>query len=675
MLFTLLSWLYIGTTSFLCGFALFRLVDRYSQPASAETPREGLDLYLLLGLCAITAYAQIFSLFYKVGLLANLILVLVCVVIFVCQYRQIKQYAGYIAGFAKKPYVWLAALFFGLLLLVITSGRAYHYDTAMYHAQTIHWLEEYGIVPGLGNLYSRLALNSSFFCLQALYSLKFLTGQSMHSLNGFIVAVMLIYASVTLWLPNKRVLYRRTESFSVLRLRRRRPRSGNYLVRRRVHPRYTGKRNIIPFSSIATSDFIKGGFFLFFILGGVHYDAASPGTDTSTQFMLLYLAAKWSENIEGTSKNPFRRIPAQLPPYCVKPPQRATSTLRRFSLYDEICTRNAHEKVYGSPLERKTERGLTSSVILGILAVWVLTLKLSGLVLLFFAAYLAVALIMEKKGKMLAVFFLACVVVLAPFLIRNVIVSGYLAYPLYWLDIFNVDWKMPLEAVKYESDEIRAWGRGMTNSADYHAPLSVWLPVWLAQFTRYGRLLLGANIICLALAPGLLLRALIKRESKAMVLLFVSVAGLVFWFVSAPLLRYGYVYMILLPAVVAGHGLALARQKTGIKQGAARLLAHRGWRRALSGLGVGLGLLALGKLCLIGAGAAPRYWPPPLIRQADYDPASARTAEWQGLTIYIPEEGYGWLGYHNFPGAPSAGAMEHLALRTGEIAGGFKYLP
>jgi hypothetical protein len=53
---------------------------------------------------------------------------------------------------------------------------------------------------------------------------------------------------------------------------------------------------------------------------------------------------------QWASINPFRRIPAQLLPYCVKPPQRAASTLRWFSLYGETCTRNVREKVFGSPL-------------------------------------------------------------------------------------------------------------------------------------------------------------------------------------------------------------------------------------------------------------------------------------------------------------------------------------
>ena len=43
-----------------------------------------------------------------------------------------------------------------------------HVDTGLYHAQAIRWIEEYGVVCGLGNLHSRFAYNSAAFALCAL---------------------------------------------------------------------------------------------------------------------------------------------------------------------------------------------------------------------------------------------------------------------------------------------------------------------------------------------------------------------------------------------------------------------------------------------------------------------------------------------------------------------------
>ena len=38
-----------------------------------------------------------------------------------------------------------------------------NYDSGLYHFSSIRWINEYAIVPGLGNLHGRLAFNQSFF--------------------------------------------------------------------------------------------------------------------------------------------------------------------------------------------------------------------------------------------------------------------------------------------------------------------------------------------------------------------------------------------------------------------------------------------------------------------------------------------------------------------------------
>lgn len=47
-----------------------------------------------------------------------------------------------------------------------------NFDTGLYHLQTIRWLNEYAIVPGLGNLHGRLAFNQSYFNLLAFLNIE-----------------------------------------------------------------------------------------------------------------------------------------------------------------------------------------------------------------------------------------------------------------------------------------------------------------------------------------------------------------------------------------------------------------------------------------------------------------------------------------------------------------------
>ena len=73
-------------------------------------------------------------------------------------------------------YILIVTALLALVFLKWACDSIEHYDTYLYHAQAIRWIEEYGVVPGLGNLHHRFAYNNSVFSLQALFSLSFLLG-------------------------------------------------------------------------------------------------------------------------------------------------------------------------------------------------------------------------------------------------------------------------------------------------------------------------------------------------------------------------------------------------------------------------------------------------------------------------------------------------------------------
>ena len=64
-----------------------------------------------------------------------------------------------------------------------------HYDTGLYHAQAIRWIEEYGVVPGLANLHSRFGYNSASFALSAFFSETWLIGRLITAWLDFCAAV------------------------------------------------------------------------------------------------------------------------------------------------------------------------------------------------------------------------------------------------------------------------------------------------------------------------------------------------------------------------------------------------------------------------------------------------------------------------------------------------------
>lgn len=154
------------------------------------------DAFLVCGLVCVTVYAQFFSLFAGVGLAANLLLVAVCLVIACREQAALTQMfsrrAAKWRGEEKRRQCIRFLLLFGLFLFFAygTSRGMLHYDTGLYHAQSIRWIEEYGVVKGLGNLHGRLAYNSSAFALSALYSMVFLDGNSLHCCAGFLAFLL-----------------------------------------------------------------------------------------------------------------------------------------------------------------------------------------------------------------------------------------------------------------------------------------------------------------------------------------------------------------------------------------------------------------------------------------------------------------------------------------------------
>ena len=185
MLSVILIWSYMFLTMFLTGYAFLRLVS-----ARLEYRIRHVDTYVVCGLVLMTVYAQFFSLFYKVGLAANLLLCIVCAVIILRYRKELGTVAAEILCLDKKEKRTvergrrMVVLFLFFLFAYGASRGWIHYDTGLYHAQSIRWIEEYGVVKGLGNLHCRLAYNSASFALSALYSMAFLGGQSFHCAAG-----------------------------------------------------------------------------------------------------------------------------------------------------------------------------------------------------------------------------------------------------------------------------------------------------------------------------------------------------------------------------------------------------------------------------------------------------------------------------------------------------------
>lgn len=556
MLMVLFSWLVMGGAAYIFGKAI---IDRIYQ-RDIQTMGK-LDIYIVAGIIFLNVYAQFFSLFYKVAGIACVILGVIgigIVLMYVARYvtgrkrltMKGKMTCEWISTHRWHIIVTILCLF---VTLVWTNRQPWHYDTGLYHAQAIRWIEEYGVVPGLGNLQMRLAYNSAFMSLQALFSLEWLLGQSMHSLNGFFCFAGLSYALTTLKV----------------------------------------KKGV---GGLETSDLLRVAMIVYIVT--VRNSISSCGTDIMSMLLLLYISIKWCELIEQKTQS--------VNPWC-------------------FCC---------------------------LIAVYAITVKLSAAVSVGLVIYPAYMLIKGKEYKKIIGNIAGGLFIVLPFLIRNVVISGYLIYPYSGLDLFNVDWKMDKAILEMDKQDITMFGRGITNADEYGKTLSEWLPQWFLSKEWNDKVVIILGVAATAVVFYKLFYYLRHGNYEKTVFMSISIGGLLFWMISAPLMRYGEAYFFVLIAVALGEWQYRNREKLLVALALILLIPF-----------LGMYVAKIKDLTEL----APEYW----VRQPDYIAWQASQYDVDGQYIWLPDEG-DQVGYFAFPNTSSERQLKTLALRGSSLKDGFR---
>lgn len=562
MLSVCLIFIYILMTAYLSGYLCITIIRSIcagrESPGRLEILNSPITVcgYLMAGLAALTVYAQLFSLFYKVGLAANVLLLFICGVTLVVFRRQIRiDFAAGYRGASKIKKILCLLLF--LLFAYGTSRGIIHYDTGLYHAQSIRWIEEFGVVKGLGNLHCRLAYNSASFSLSALYSFSFLGGQSFHCTAG-------VFALL---------LAKECSKFCNVWRRRR-----------------------LLLSDIAR---IMGIYYLLIIFD----EMISPASDYFMVLTVFYIVIRYLDLAEAGEK-------------CWFP--------------------------YG---------------LLALLCVYTMSIKLSAAFILLLAVKPAVMLIKKRNIKGILCFISLGILIMLPFLIRNVLISGWIVYPFTFADFFNVDWKIPQGIAEYDAKEIQVWGRGIYDVTRYGEPVSSWFGGWFISQGIVDRIFITAGIaaVPVSAAAYIIAAAGKMKKQKDMLLAVITVnLSFIFWLFSAPLIRYGCVYVWLAASLTFG---------------AAALWLINNQRLFWKIMYMGLLLAGCYKLAAFGRELMIGYSPEYYIYQKDYDRFDTEEYRIDGIEFYAPAEG-DRTGYDAFPSSP---AEADIALRGNGLEDGFRY--
>jgi len=453
MVVVLLSYIYIFFMCLIAGVALREILSRFIPVP--DTDRIGVTGIITTGLAALTVYAEYFSIFYKVGVICHLVML---VVLAFGVYRFHNKIAALLTGIRKR--FWSKEGIVCLIIVIISAFYAsrgtFHRDTGIYHAQAIRIIEEYGVIKGLGNFQLHFAYNSAYLALCALFTMSFILPFALHTMTGFIMALFTCYAACGLMKWTSRVSH--------------------------------------------TADMARLAIIIYGIT--VLEYLQSPATDYGAMYMVLYIMCAWiTQAVE--KKDDANDIP-----------------------------------VYGY---------------LAVLSIFTVSMKLSAAALVVSAVFPFVLLVKKKMTKETVSFILIGFLSFLPYLVRNVIISGWLLYPTQAIDMFNVVWKIPAEYMKFDADQIKVWGRElqetMTVDEGIKAGISVWLPIWWENKRFYEKLLIVFQVAGLvAVFLNLMIAKFRKKIRPDVAMFYITVfINLALWFFTAPFIRYGLAFLMLLP--------------------------------------------------------------------------------------------------------------------------------
>ncbi len=625
MVSVILNWSYILITSFLIGsFVLDKIRTITGNKVNTDTGIKDIKAgsCIACGICVLTAYAGYFSLIAGVGLSANVFLVAACILIIVCKRSTVRDIlrnslfpvadAHDSSPLGRRENAVVSGVIhtaFAVLIIIVcayfTSCGRFAYDTGTYHAQSIHWIESFGVVKGLAHMQTRLGFNSSYFCLCALYSMHFL-GRSMHTVSGFLAVFVMLY-SLNGWFGH----FVKSEGSGIMN------------------------------KGLRVSDFLYPVPFIYFIITAV--EIISPSTDHGVIWLIIWLCIRWVEMIEEEAEN--------------------GTAYKDMEGYALLC----------------------------VMAVFLVSVKLSVGVLALLVIKPAVTLIREKKIRAISAYIVMGLILILPYFIRNIIISGWLVYPMPSVDLFGVDWKVPVEGARHEADEIVVWARYTKDTALIDQKINEWFPVWWSEQGAANRYLsktsftgaaIMAGIMVVSCVYGLRMRLTSKNAGQLSgtegmsqywnyvyfgTILLVSYG---FFMLSAPSNRFGYGYILLLPLFSAG---VITFLLTNLIKRNSKVMYK--WC---------IGLTVLVFVCFdmlkgiyMFASDDAHYFldigiDGALIVQKDYPEAKSVRREWEGITIYYPETDGEQIWYHDFPAILYGSNLDGIERRGNKIRDGFR---
>lgn len=178
-----------------------------------------------------------------------------------------------------------------------------------------------------------------------------------------------------------------------------------------------------------------------------------------------------------------------------------------------------------------------------------LSIKLSAIAIALLPLLIVIKLFTQKKIKTALLIIGGSVLTTLPYLIRNIISTGYPLFPSTAFNIFNSDWKLNELQVYRFQHYIKAYARFPVAGYDeaekaLQLPVSKWIPLWWNELAMPDQVLL-CSILALLLYYLITIKTNIRQQRyTSAVTLLVALTGSGLWMIMAPASRFGTGFLV-----------------------------------------------------------------------------------------------------------------------------------
>ena len=556
MLELLIVWSIILFESIVIGCATEHGLIRLAYGRDFELGGEEADpckifTVIMLGIVVLNTLAQGLCIFFKIGIIVEIGLLLLTILLFYVFSKKIKSL---INNFKVSPQFLCYMILILFIFLIISARSTCVGDTYGYHAQTVRWIEEYGTVKGIANIHMRLGYNSAVHALNALFSFKEIASHSIRSINGYLGLIACVYASYHLTQFKNRKNYL-SASLAILMIL--------YIMLNRN-----------AWADIANSFY-------------------------SIVWVLL-IALVWLRMIE-----------------------------------------EGHEKGY---------------FLLPFFVTYIITVKFNQAPLMLLILWILYKEISKRNYRRLYVWLAGCLMIGGIWGVRNIFVSGYLIYPMPEIDIFQLDWKVPIEVARDDKAWIYSYARTRLMGLDSSIGVGLfwmekWVEILFEENPIIAMIVLGTPICIVIVVLNL------RKNVDYIVYLIVFGTAYIVWLVTAPLPRFGWAWILIWYSLALGLSMK-------------RILRDELFDKYI------LNVMFISSLVLLGACIKIGDLQNNLLIQADYN-----KYEYQNIClntnilVYYPvKDGIsdGNAGYWTFPATNNSATLVNLEARGSDIRDGFR---